>query len=123
VFNTISLLNDVDGHLPLEKGNLTELIEIDIEDSDLSAGPVPDSIGWWTKMVKVRLRKCKLQGGFPIGVRTLRGLGMFQFFNQIDYLSLRENEFSGIIPAWIGSLNLRTLSLGLNEFSGELPIK
>jgi Leucine-rich repeat (LRR) protein len=57
-------MDDVKGQLPLEIGNLTELIKLDIYKSDLSAGPVPDSIGLCTKLVKVRLRNCKLQGNF-----------------------------------------------------------
>jgi Leucine-rich repeat (LRR) protein len=63
------------GQLPLEIGNLTELIEIDILNSDLSAGPVPDSIGLCTKLVKVRLNGCKLEGDFPMGLQTLKSLG------------------------------------------------
>jgi hypothetical protein len=61
VFNSISVLNGVDGHLPLEIGNLTELIEIFFWSSDLSAGPVPDSIGLCTrlKLKGSSLRDCE----------------------------------------------------------------
>jgi Leucine-rich repeat (LRR) protein len=116
-FNSISDIDGVDfeGHLPLAIGNLTELIEIDIEYTDLSAGPVPDSIGLCTKLVKVRFSNCKLQGEFPVGLRDLKSL---------HYLSLWRNNFSGNIPAWIGILNqLKTIDLTYNEFSGELPIE
>jgi hypothetical protein len=75
VFNSISNMDGVKGHLPLEIGNLTELIKINIEKSDLSAGPVPESIGLCTKLVKVRFRECKLEGEFPEGVRELKSLG------------------------------------------------
>jgi hypothetical protein len=68
-------MDGVEGHLPLEIGNLTELIKINIEKSDLSAGPVPESIGLCTKLVKVRFRECKLEGEFPKGVRELKSLG------------------------------------------------
>jgi hypothetical protein len=78
VFNTISLLNNRGGHLPLEIGNLTELIKIDIQKSDLSAGPVPDSIGLCTKLVKVRLYICMLQGEIPKGLRELKSLGILK---------------------------------------------
>jgi hypothetical protein len=64
------------GHLPLEIGNLTELIEIEMGRSDLSAGPVPDSIGLCIKLEKVRLSSCKLQGEFPVGLRELKSLGI-----------------------------------------------
>jgi Leucine-rich repeat (LRR) protein len=75
VFKSISDIEGVEGHLPLEIGNLTELIEIDIRDSDLSEGPVPDSIGLCIKLEKVRLSSCKLQGVFPTGLRYLKSLG------------------------------------------------
>jgi Leucine-rich repeat (LRR) protein len=88
--------------LPLEIGNLTELIDLDIDTSDLSAGPIPDSIGLCTKLLKVRLQSCKLEG---------------------EFLSLQENSFGGSISDCIGSLNLlEYLDLGYNKFSGELPI-
>jgi Leucine-rich repeat (LRR) protein len=76
VFNSVSLLEGFDGHLPLEIGNLTELIELNFQKSDLSAGPVPESIGLCTKLVKVRLSSCKLNGEFPTGLQTLNSLGM-----------------------------------------------
>jgi hypothetical protein len=64
-------LNGVKGKLPLEIGNITELISIDIDYSDLSAGPVPDSIGLCIKLVKVALGRCKLQGYFPVGLQKI----------------------------------------------------
>jgi Leucine-rich repeat (LRR) protein len=79
MFNSISVLNDVDGHLSLEIGNLTELIVLQIMTSDLSAGPVPDSIGLCTKLDYVQLYNCKLQGVFPTGLRELKSLCMYQY--------------------------------------------
>jgi hypothetical protein len=69
------VLRGVDGHLPVEIGNLTELIKIDIKSSDLSAGPVPDSIGLCMKLAFARLSSCKLKGELPTGLRTLKSLG------------------------------------------------
>jgi Leucine-rich repeat (LRR) protein len=74
VFNSISVLTGVDGHLPLKIGNLTELNVIDIVHSDLSAGPVPESIGLCTGLKYLRLRNCELQGQFPAGLRELKSL-------------------------------------------------
>jgi Leucine-rich repeat (LRR) protein len=117
MFNSISVMpmGGVIGHLPLEIGNLTELNEIDIRDSDLSEGLVPDSIGLCTKLITLRLPRCKLKGEFPVGLRTLKSLEVA--------LNLKHNSFSGNIPEWIGSLKLlRRISIGENDFSGELPI-
>jgi hypothetical protein len=71
------VLKDVAGQLPLEIGNITELTLIDIDKSDLSEGPVPESIGLCIILVKVRLKDCKLQGQFPVGLRTLKALGIY----------------------------------------------
>jgi hypothetical protein len=76
VFNSISDIDYVVGKLPLEIGQITELIELNIYSSDLSAGPVPDSIDFCTKLVKLRFYSCKLQGAFPKGLRTLKSLRM-----------------------------------------------
>jgi hypothetical protein len=48
------------GHLPFEIGQITDLISIDIDYSDLSAGQIPDSIGLCTKLAEVRLPNCRL---------------------------------------------------------------
>jgi hypothetical protein len=64
------------GQLPVGIGNITELTLIDIDSSDLSAGPVPESIGLCTKLYFVQLYKCKLQGPFPVGLRALKSLGI-----------------------------------------------
>jgi hypothetical protein len=66
------VLRYVDGHLPLEIGQITELIEINIRKSDLSAGPIPDSIGFCTKLELLILYDCKLEGEFPMGLRELK---------------------------------------------------
>jgi Leucine-rich repeat (LRR) protein len=133
--------------LPLEIGKLTELIEISIKRSDLSAGPVPDSIGLCTKLVKVILEGCKLNGKFPVGLQTLTSLGILSNAYQkgylalntndlsgnvpdwlceletLSYLKLNYNRFNGIIPSCIGKLKLlKYLGLAINAFSGELPI-
>jgi hypothetical protein len=70
-------MSGVAGQLPLELGKITELISLDIGESDLSAGSgsVPDSIGLCTKLIKLILWTCKLKGGFPV-VRDLKSLGM-----------------------------------------------
>jgi hypothetical protein len=80
MFNSLSSLTGVDGHLPLEIGQITELIEINIQNSDLSAGPVPNNIGLCSKLVKIILVWCKLEGEFPIGLRKLKSLGMYVYY-------------------------------------------
>jgi hypothetical protein len=54
--NSISRFIHARGQLPVEIGQITELIEIDFDLSDLSGGPVPESIGMCTKLEKLRLK-------------------------------------------------------------------
>jgi Leucine-rich repeat (LRR) protein len=143
------VLTGVIGQLPLEIGNITELTLINMENSDLSEGKVPESIGLCTKLVKVHFWNCKLLGEFPTGLQTLKSLGIiYLMINRVEYLYLDVNYFSGSsIPTWICELvelkelllqNLKMqgnipacigaltklwyLDLSVNEFSGELPI-
>jgi hypothetical protein len=101
VFNSISKLKEVKGHLPINIGNLTELIELNFQESDLSAGPVPDSIGLCTKLVKVILNSCKLQGEFPMGIRTLKSLGNayngLEVYTRMDWKS----DYTRLPLSWL----------------------
>jgi hypothetical protein len=76
-----SALTSVAGRLPLEIGNITELKSLDIQNSDLSAGLVPESIGRCIKLIYVKLRSCNLQQQFPTGLKTLESLGMYIMCN------------------------------------------
>jgi Leucine-rich repeat (LRR) protein len=113
------VLTDVLGVVPLEIGQLTELIRIDFFQSDLRNGPIPDSIGLCTKLVKVRFQNCKLVGQFPPELQISRYL---YHFNEIGYLTLSVNVFSGSIPIWICELvGLMELELQINNFKGLIP--
>jgi hypothetical protein len=72
-----SKLSGVVGKLPQELGNLTELVSIDIRRGDLKAGTLPYNIATCTKLEVLILFGCKMQGGFPVGLRDLKStLGM-----------------------------------------------
>jgi Leucine-rich repeat (LRR) protein len=63
------------GFLPLAIGNLTELITIELDNSDLAAGPIPESITLCTKLEHLILNHCKLEGVLPSGLSKLTSLG------------------------------------------------
>jgi Leucine-rich repeat (LRR) protein len=92
------------GQLPLEIGNLTELTKLDIRNSDLSGGPIPDSLSSCTKLYRLVLEVSKLtgnanflllQGTIPNGIGDL---------TKLTYLNLNDNQISGEMP--IGICNL-----------------
>jgi hypothetical protein len=64
------------GLIPQEIGSLTELKKIEIRESNLSGGQVPESIGLCTQLTDLILYECKLQGEFPVGIRELKSLGI-----------------------------------------------
>jgi Leucine-rich repeat (LRR) protein len=104
-------------------GQLTELIRIDIRNSDLSAGPVPETIELCAKLKVMYLYRCKLQGEFPAGVRSLKSIGISTgMANDIERLSLKANAFSFNLPEWICELvMLENLNLSENTFEGHIP--
>jgi hypothetical protein len=93
-----SNLRGVEGKLPDEIGNITELISIEIAISNLAAGPVPEGIGLCTKLKSINFYLCKLKGKFPVGIRGLKSLGNPSFAKRIVRLELKNNEFTGGIP-------------------------
>jgi hypothetical protein len=95
-------LNNVDGKLPLEIGQITELIELSIVNSDLSAGPVPESIGLCSMLRSLNFEDCKLQGEFPVG-NFLSGI--CNLIN-LERLSIYETSVEGDIPECIGALSM-----------------
>jgi hypothetical protein len=70
------MLQNVVGQFPLEIGQITELSKLAARESDLSAGPVPESIELCTKLRVLVLNDCQIQGEFPVGVRALKSLSI-----------------------------------------------
>jgi Leucine-rich repeat (LRR) protein len=111
------------GQLPLEIGNLTELTKLDIRYSDLSGGPIPDSLSSCTKLYRLVLPLSKLtgnanflllQGTIPNSIGNL---------TKLSDLSLNENQLSGEMPIGICNLiELKTLWLYENKITGNVQI-
>ncbi|GKV26038.1 hypothetical protein SLEP1_g35400 [Rubroshorea leprosula] len=73
---------------------------------------LPESIGD-LKSLQHLLVGCNLGGSIPTSLANL---------TQLRFLSLRDNHFSGPIPALIGKLSqLTSLSLSSNNLSGQIP--
>jgi Leucine-rich repeat (LRR) protein len=104
-------------------GQITELFELSIVNSDLSAGPVPESIGLCAKLKVMHLYRCNLQGEFPAGVRSLKSIGISTgMANDIESLSFGNNKFSSNLPEWICELvMLENLDLSYNRFEDHIP--
>ncbi|KAF8711088.1 hypothetical protein HU200_029094 [Digitaria exilis] len=77
-------------------------------------GQVPDSVGNLSSELQgLYLGGNQLSGNFPSGIANLRNLVT---------VSLFENNFTSVLPEWLGTLNsLQVLQLSDNFFTGLIP--
>ena len=104
--------NDLNGTLPAELGNLTELQVLDLHRSKFQ-GAIPVEVGNLTRLRELNLWWCHLQGPIPAELGNL---------TELEALNLSNNDFVGGIPAELGNLTeLEALNLSNNDFVGGIP--
>jgi len=104
--------NDLNGSIPPELGNLTNLEYLILRINQLS-GSIPPELGNLTNLYYLSLRSNQLSGSIPTELGNLSNL---------EYLYLYENLLSGSIPPELGKLtNLYILNLRINQLSGSIP--
>jgi hypothetical protein len=69
-------MTGVNGKLPIEIGSVTELTTLELEECDLSDGPLPESIVLCTKLEYLSLYNCDIPGDIPDGFSALEKLGI-----------------------------------------------
>ena len=100
------VFNDLSGPIPSELGNLTNLEVIELGYNELS-GPIPPELGNLTNLEMLYLDNNKLSGSIPLELGDLINLGR---------LYLNDNELVGPIPPELGDLtNLEWLDLQGND--------
>ncbi|XVF11303.1 hypothetical protein REPUB_Repub08aG0015000 [Reevesia pubescens] len=100
------------GSLPLEIGDLEDVIEIDLSKNQLS-GYIPTSIGNLKTLAYLSLAVNRLQGPMP---ESLGG------FVNLEFLDLSRNNLSGVIPKSLENVRyLLHLNVSFNELEGEIP--
>ena len=105
--------NELNGELPVELGDLTNLQILYLNQNMLS-GAIPVALGKLTNLEQLSLSQNMLSGEIPAALGDLTNL---------QSLSLSANTLSGKIPAKLGNLtNLEDLFLNRNELSGPLPL-
>jgi Leucine-rich repeat (LRR) protein len=136
--NWLYLTNcSIEGKIPPEIGNLTELINLELSTNSIS-GEIPPEIVKLNKLWQLELYENYLTGKIPVGFRNLTRLEYFdasinkiegdlselRFSNQLVSLQLLENELSGEIPEEFGEFKkLLNLSMYRNKLTGPLPQK
>ncbi|XP_039069185.1 receptor-like protein kinase 7 [Hibiscus syriacus] len=136
--NWLYLANcSIEGKIPPAIGDLTELIELELQYNYLS-GEIPMEIGKLHKLWQLELYNNELTGKLPVGLRNLTKLEFFDAsannlegdiavvgsMKNLISLQLFENRFSGGVPPELGEFKkLVNLSLYTNLLTGPLPQK
>ncbi|OAY44654.1 probable LRR receptor-like serine/threonine-protein kinase At5g37450 isoform X2 [Manihot esculenta] len=103
--------NNLSGYLPPELSEMRNLKIIQLNNNNFSGTRIPDSFANMSKLVKLSLRNCNLEGEIP-DLSKIKGL---------LYLDLSMNQFSGNIPTNKLSSNITTIDLSRNILNGSIP--
>ena len=104
--------NGLNGEIPAELGQLSDLAWLDLYTNQLS-GDIPPELGQLSYLVGLALNDNQLTGAIP------PELGQLSY---LEHLRLDSNDLTGAIPANLGQLsNLDYLDLADNDLSGEIP--
>jgi hypothetical protein len=79
--------------------------------NSLLTGTLPVEIGNATNLIQFEIVHCNISGNIPMEFSSLINL---------EHLYLENNLLSGTIPNVFNSMNLKSLSLSNNNFSGDL---
>ncbi|THF99918.1 hypothetical protein TEA_002446 [Camellia sinensis var. sinensis] len=83
--------NNLSGYLPPELANLPRLLILQLDNNHFDGATIPDSYGNMSKLLKLSLRNCSLQGPIPDLSRI----------PHLAYMSLLNNSLNGSVPATI----------------------
>ncbi|MBA0797361.1 hypothetical protein Gohar_008070 [Gossypium harknessii] len=103
--------NNLSGYLPSEFSNLPNLRILQLDNNNFSGSDIPASYGNFSKLTKLSLRNCSLQGAVP-------DLSRIQ---NLSYLDLSWNHLTGPIPSNKLSHNMTTIDLSYNQLNGSIP--
>ncbi|CAN0876887.1 Probable LRR receptor-like serine/threonine-protein kinase At1g06840 [Linum grandiflorum] len=103
--------NDLTGYLPPEFSELPNLLILQLDNNNFEGTTIPPSYSNMTKLLKLSLRNCSLQGPIP-DLSSIPDLG---------YLDLSSNQLNGTIPSNKLSDNITTIDLSNNNLVGNVP--
>ncbi|XVE92392.1 hypothetical protein REPUB_Repub01dG0093300 [Reevesia pubescens] len=103
--------NNLSGYLPPELSRMPNLTILQLDNNNFDGTIIPDSYGNMSKLFKLSLRNCNLQGPIPDLSRI----------PHLSYLDLSSNLLNGTIPTNQLSQNITTIDLSNNELTGSIP--
>ncbi|KAF3331866.1 putative LRR receptor-like serine/threonine-protein kinase [Carex littledalei] len=112
--NLVHLLldsNNLSGNLPKELSEMPSLLIIQLDNNNFSGSSIPQSYQNMSKLLKMSLRNCSLQGTIP-DLSTIP---------QIGYIDLSWNQLTGSIPTNKLSTNITTIDFSHNLLNGTIP--
>ncbi|KAG6631012.1 probable LRR receptor-like serine/threonine-protein kinase At1g06840 isoform X2 [Carya illinoinensis] len=103
--------NNLSGYLPPEFSELPNLLIIQLDNNHFDGTTIPASYSRMSKLLKLSLRNCNLQGEIP-DLSQIPNLG---------YLDLSLNLLNGTIPTERLSENITSIYLSNNNLTGTIP--
>ncbi|XP_004294713.1 PREDICTED: probable LRR receptor-like serine/threonine-protein kinase At1g06840-like [Fragaria vesca subsp. vesca] len=103
--------NNLSGYLPPEFSDLPNLLILQLDNNNFDGSTIPASYGNMSKLLKLSLRNCSLQGPIPDLSRIPK----------LGFLDLSRNQLNGSIPLGKLSDDITTINLSNNTLSGSIP--
>ncbi|XP_017429595.2 probable LRR receptor-like serine/threonine-protein kinase At1g06840 isoform X1 [Vigna angularis] len=103
--------NNITGDLPSELSEMPSLKILQLDNNNFGGNSIPRSYANMSKLIKLSLRNCNLQGPIP-DLSTIP---------RLTYLDLSLNQLNESIPTNKLSDNITTLDLSSNNLIGAIP--
>ncbi|KAB2616706.1 LRR receptor-like serine/threonine-protein kinase [Pyrus ussuriensis x Pyrus communis] len=103
--------NNLSGYLPPQFSELPSLSILQLDNNNFEGTTIPDTYSDMSKLLKLSLRNCNLQGPIPDLSRI----------PNLAYIDLSSNQLNGSLPEGILSDNITTINLSNNTLTGTIP--
>lgn len=106
--------NQINGSIPRELGNLTNLVKLELSYNNFS-GNIPRELGNLSNLIAINLSDNQLGGSIPTEIGNLANL------KELEELDLSNNYLTGEISEFRNLSNLKYLDLSSNRIRGNIP--
>ncbi|CAK9142151.1 unnamed protein product [Ilex paraguariensis] len=103
--------NNLLGYLPPEFSNFPDLRILQLDNNNFIGAEIPASYGNLSRLAKLSLRNCSLQGAIPD----------LSSIPNLSYIDLSRNQLTGSIPSKKLSYSMTTIYLSHNHLNGSIP--